>query len=76
MIPILATVLNVDRRGSVYLVAVRLLGETFSGSFGSLSFENKPDVGWLHNGWLNLIYHRDPKLRVGQRFPLWSTAAT
>ena len=75
MNPILATVLNVDKRGNEYVVTVQLGGESFSGPFEKLSFENKPDQGWCHYGWLDLIYHRDPDLRAGQKFPLWSASA-
>jgi hypothetical protein len=76
MTPILATVLNVDKRGNEYVVTVQLGNEDFSGPFERLSFENKPDTGWIHYGWLDLIYHRDPDLRAGQKFPLWSASAT
>jgi hypothetical protein len=63
MTPILATVLKVDKRGNEYLVTVQLGNDDFSGPLEKLSFENKPDQGWCHYGWLNLIYHRDPNLR-------------
>ena len=69
MTPILATVLKVDKRGNEYVVTVQLGNESFSGPFEKLSFENKPDQGWCHYGWLDLIYHRDPDLRAGQKFP-------
>jgi hypothetical protein len=35
----------------------------------------RPDQGWCHYGWLDLIYHRDPDLRAGQKFPLRSASA-
>jgi hypothetical protein len=76
MTPILATVLNVDKQGNEYVVTVQLGGGSFAGPFEKLSFENKPDTGWIHHGWLNLIYLRDPDLREGQVFPLWSASAT
>jgi hypothetical protein len=76
MNPILATVLKVDKRGNEYVVTVQLGNDDFSGPFGKLNFESKPDQGWYHYGWLDLIYHRDPDLRAGQVFPLWSASAT
>lgn len=76
MTPILATVLNVDKRGNEYVVTVQLRNDDFSGPFETLNFENKPDTGWIHYGWLDLVYHRDPGLRAGQVFPLWSALAT
>jgi hypothetical protein len=75
MTPILATVLKVDKLGNEYVVIVQLGNEDFSGRLEELSFENKPDQGWCHYGWLDLIYHRDPDLRAGQIFPLWSASA-
>jgi hypothetical protein len=76
MKPILATVLNVDKQGNEYVVTVQLKGEEPSRKFDMLLFENKPDVGWIHHGWLDLIYHRDPNLAAGQVFQLWSASAT
>jgi hypothetical protein len=72
MTPILATVVNTDRQGGEYLVAVHVGSEKYPGTFDKLAFENKPDVGWYHYGWLELVYHRDPNLKAGQLFPLWS----
>jgi hypothetical protein len=76
MTPILATVLNVDKQGNEYVVTVQLGGGSFPGPFERLSFENKPDADWIHYGWLNLIYLRDPDLKECQVFPLWSASAT
>jgi hypothetical protein len=75
MTPILATVLKIEKRGNEYVVTVQIGGETFTGPFDKLGFENKPDLGWYHYGWLDLVYHRDPKLIAGQKFPLWSVSA-
>ena len=71
MTSIPATVLNVDRQGSEYVVIVQVGSGKYSGTFETLGFENKPDRGWYHYGWLELIYHRDLDLRAGQPFPLW-----
>jgi hypothetical protein len=68
MNPILATVLKGDKLGNEFVVTVQLGNEDFSGPFAKLNFENKPDQGWYHYGWLDLIYHRDPDLRAGQVF--------
>jgi hypothetical protein len=76
MTPILATVLNVDKRGDEYVVSIQLEGEKYYDTFEKLRFEDEPDLGWCHYGWLDLIYHRDPKLTKGQKFPLWSVAAS
>ena len=72
MTPIPATVVNVDMLGDQYLITVRVGREKDSDSFDKLSFgENKPDLGWYHYGWLDLVYHQDPDLKLGQLFPLW-----
>jgi len=76
MTPILATVLNVDKRGNEYVVTVQLGDEKYWETFERLSFENKPDIGWIHYGWLKLDYHRDPDLKAGHVFALWSASAT
>jgi len=39
----------------------RLEGERYYDTFEKLLFETQPDLGWCHYGWLDLIYHRDPK---------------
>jgi hypothetical protein len=76
MTSILATVLKVDKRGNEHVVTVQLGNDDCSGPLEKLSFENKPDQGWRHDGWLNLVYHRDPDLKAGQVFRLWSASAT
>jgi hypothetical protein len=70
MIPIPVTVLNVDKQGDEYLITVQVESGAFPGTFDKLGFEIKPDVGWYHYNWLDLIYHRDPDLKAGQTFPL------
>jgi hypothetical protein len=77
MTPILATVLKVNKQGNEYVVTVQLGGGgNLPGPFERLSFENQPDIDWIHYGWLNLTYLRDPDLKEGQVFPLWSASAT
>jgi hypothetical protein len=41
--------------------------------FNKLNFgEKKPHFGSYRNGWLDLAYHENPNLKVGQSFPLWT----
>jgi hypothetical protein len=72
MIPVLATVQNVERQGHGYVITVHIGCEEYSGTFEMLAFENKPDLGWYREGCLDLVYYRDPDLRAGQSFPLWT----
>src|SRR5208283_748025 len=45
----------------------------YRGSFNTLMFgEYKPLIGSCHDGRLDLIYHRDPGLKEGHLFPLWT----
>ena len=34
--------------------------------------ESKPFTGSCHNGRLDLFYYRDPNLKAGKSFPLWT----
>ena len=70
---LLATVLNVDKQGSEYFVTVEVGRENYRGTFDQLNFgKNKPHHGWYDYGWLELVYHRDPALKAGQAFALWT----
>jgi hypothetical protein len=72
MTSIPAKVVNVDRLGDEYLITVRVTSKMDAGAFDRLSFaDNKPDLVWYHYGWLDLVYHQDPDLKLGQSFPLW-----
>ena len=52
---------------------MRILLRKYKGSFNTLKFgENMPSVGSCHDGRLDLIYYRDPGLKEGQPFPLWT----
>jgi hypothetical protein len=54
-------------------VFVRILLRKYRGSFNTLKFgENKPLMGSYQNGRLDLIFYRDPNLKAGQSFPLWT----
>jgi hypothetical protein len=72
MIPILATVQNVERQGHGYFITVLVGCEEYSGTFDMLAFENKPDLGWYREGCLDLVYHRDLDFKAGDSFPLWT----
>ena len=72
MTPIRAKVLNVDRLGDQFLITVRVGREKYNGTFDRLTFgENKPQLGSYRNGWLELVYHQNPRLKAGRSFPLW-----
>ena len=44
-----------------------------SWSFTDVAFgEIKPYSGSLKDGWLDLVYYRDPGLDVGDQLPLWT----
>ena len=67
-----AKVIAVEQRGDQYQVTVQI-GAKYRGSFNTLSFgEIKPYLGSLNDGRLDLVYYRDPGLREGDPFPLWT----
>ena len=73
MTPIHAKVLAVDRQGDQYNVMVRIELAKYRGSFNTLAFgENKPSIGFCHEDRLDLIYYKDPGIKAGQPFPLWT----
>jgi hypothetical protein len=73
MTTIAAKVLAVDNLGARYRVIVRIGFPRYRGSFNTLKFgEKKPFTGFTHNGQLDLVYHKDPHLKTGQPFPLWT----
>lgn len=66
-----AQVTAIEERGDQYQVVVQI-GTKYRGSFNTLVFgEIKPYSGSLKDGRLDLVYYRDPKLTVGDQFPLW-----
>jgi hypothetical protein len=72
MTPIPAKVLIVDRLGDQFLITVRV-GPEVEGTSDSLSFgEIKPHVVSYRNGWLDLVYYQNPRLKAGKPFPLWT----
>jgi hypothetical protein len=73
MTPIPAKVLTVDKQSSQYRVLVQIELKKYLGSFNTLRFgESKPFTGSCHNGQLDLFYYRDPGLKAGKSFPLWT----
>ena len=73
MTPIPAKVLTVAKQSSQYRVLVQIEIDKYLGSFRTLRFgENKPFHGTCHNGQLDLFYYRDPGLKAGKSFPLWT----
>jgi hypothetical protein len=73
MTPIPAKVLAVAKQSSQYRVLVQIELDTYLGSFRTLRFgERIPFTGSCHNGQLDLFYYRDPGLKAGKPFPLWT----
>ena len=68
-----ARVVAVGQESDKHRVIVRISLRTYRGSFNTLRFgENKPLMGSCHDGRLELIYYRDPGLKEGDLFPLWT----
>ena len=73
MTAIRARVFAVDKEGDQYRIMVRIGLARYRGSFETLTFgEKKPRNGFCHEGQLELVYHKDPCLKTGQPFPLWT----
>ena len=73
MIVIGMEVLAVDSLNALHRAIVRIGFPRSRGSFVTLKFgEKKPFTGFTHNGQLDLVYHKDPHLKAGQPFPLWT----
>ena len=67
-----AKVIALEKPGEQYQVIVQI-STKYRGSFNTLAFgEIKPYSGSLKDGRLDLVYHRDPGLEVGDEFPLWT----
>ena len=59
-------------RASQYQVVVQITNK-YRGSFNTLAFgEIKPYSGSLKDGRLDLVYYRNPCLKAGDLFPLWT----
>ena len=73
MSPIPAEVIATERQGTRYHLVVEIGIPKYRGSFNSLVFgETKPYRGFLKEGRLELVYHKDPGFRPGEPFPLWT----
>jgi hypothetical protein len=73
MTQIPATILAVEKQPGKHRVLVRILLRKYKGSFNTLKFgEDKPLLGSCQHGRLDLIYYRDPGLKAGNSFPLWT----
>jgi hypothetical protein len=72
MTPILAKVTAIEKRGDRYQVTVQVTPK-YRGSFNTFAFgETKPHSGSFKDGRLDLVYHHDPGLSIGDPFPLWT----
>jgi hypothetical protein len=68
-----AKVVNVGKQVDQCRVIVHIGKTRYRGSFNTLKFgDNKPFIGSCNGSQLDLLYHKDPGLAVGQSFPLWS----
>jgi hypothetical protein len=68
-----ARVVAVGQESDKHRVIVRISLRTYRGSFNTLRFgDNKPLMGSCRDGRLELIYYRDPGLKEGDSFPLWT----
>jgi hypothetical protein len=68
-----AKVLTVDKQSSQYRVLVQIELDRCLGSFQALKFgKMKPFTGSCYHGRLDLFYYRDPGLKAGKSFPLWT----
>jgi len=73
MTPVPAKVVSIDRQGNRYRIIVQMRRIKYRGSFNTLVFgKNKPTVGSSQDGQLKLIYYRDPGVKEGDAFPLWT----
>jgi hypothetical protein len=67
-----AKVIALEKLGNHYQAIVHIMTK-YRGSFDTLAFgEIKPYSGSLKNGRLDLVYYRDPGLKAGDNFPVWT----
>jgi len=74
MTPIPAKVLAVAKQSSQYRVLVQIELDQYLGSFRApkVSAKRFRSPVSCHNGQLDLFYYRDPGLKAGKSFPLWT----
>src|SRR5260221_12592173 len=66
-----AKVLSNEKRDDQYCVTVEIELPNFRRSFNSLRFGDQiPFSGSYREGKLELCYYQDPRLEIGQQFPL------
>jgi hypothetical protein len=62
-----------DKESSQFRVLFQIELEKYLGSFQSFRFgKNNPFAGTCYHGRLDLFYYRDPGLKAGKSFPLWT----
>lgn len=72
MTALTAKVIALEKPGDHYQAIVQIITK-YRGSFNTLAFgEIKPYSGSLKKGRLDLVYYRDPGLKVGDDFPVWT----
>jgi hypothetical protein len=72
MTPISAKVTAIEKRGDQYQVIVQVTPK-YRGSFNTFAFgEIKPHSGSFKDGRLDLVYHQNPGLSMGDSFSLWT----
>ncbi len=72
MTPIFAKVTAIEKRGDRYQVTVQVTAK-YRGSFNTFAFgEIKPHSGSFKDGRLDLVYHQNLGLSIGDPFPLWT----
>jgi hypothetical protein len=72
MTSILAKVTAIEKRGDRYQVIVQI-SPKYRGSFNTFAFgEITPHSGSFKDGRLDLVYHQNPGLSIGDPFPLWT----
>jgi hypothetical protein len=73
MTPVPAKALTVDQQSSQYRVLVQIELNRYLRFFHHLKFgKTKPFIGSFYHGKLDLFYYRDPGLKAGTPFPLWT----
>jgi hypothetical protein len=73
MTSIPAKVIAVGKEDDKHRIVVRIVLRKYRDSFNTLKFgEKKPLMGSCHDCRLDLIYYRDPGLKEGQSFLLWT----
>jgi hypothetical protein len=68
-----AKVVAIEKRNDQYFQVIIQIATKYRRSFNTLAFgEIKPYSGSLKDGRLDLVYYRDPGLKAGDQFPLWT----